>query len=50
MVGQFVWGGLCDMAYIVPMHVKPKLTYLLTVGCYMLALESNTLETLCNTV
>ena len=23
---------LCDMAYIVPMHVKPKFTYLLTPG------------------
>ena len=29
---NLVGGQLCDMAYIVPMHVKPKFTYLLT--CY----------------
>ena len=27
---NLVGGQLCDMAYIVPMHVKPKFTYLLT--------------------
>ena len=29
---NLVGGQLCDMAYIVPMHVKPKFTYLLTGG------------------
>ena len=27
---QYVYNIICDMAYIVPMHVKPKFTYLLT--------------------
>ena len=27
---NLIGGQLCDMAYIVPMHVKPKFTYLLT--------------------
>ena len=29
---NLVGGQLCDMAYIVPMHVKPKFTYLLTIS------------------
>ena len=35
-----VGGQLCDMAYIVPMHVKPKFTYLLTISpeCFIYAL------------
>ena len=37
MVNQFGWGTICDMAYIVPMHVKPKFTYLLT--CFTSSLE-----------
>ena len=33
MVNDLVGGQLCDMAYIVPMHVKPKFTYLLIFQC-----------------
>ena len=32
-----VGGQLCDMACIVPMHVKPKFTYLLT--CFWLQIH-----------
>ena len=38
-----VGGQLCDMAYIVPMHVKPKFTYLLT---YLLKWKLQTYEVL----
>ena len=31
---NLVGGQLCDMAYIVPMHVKPKFTYLLQWNLY----------------